>query len=345
MLKLIYNKRKYHRKVIRKALYFHIVCLITLLTVCLTFASWLGVWQNIEQGRLTVAVVLVAGALLVFAATFYSFFRWIFKTASDLERAVNVLQSEAKKTDLEYSDLLSDSKQNLTDLLQILLQREAAAQIITKQAELEVLTSQINPHFLYNTLETIRGQALHSGESKIAETTKALADIFRYSISKKGAMIQLHDELDNIKNYFKIQQIRFDNRFELKLKIDDDVGQIQIPKLLVQPVIENALKHGLEPKSGEGCIVITAFRTEYRLEITVEDDGIGMSVEELTMLNAKLAGAESFIDIQNNNIGLYNINERIKMVYGQEYGISVISARQIGTKVTLSLGIFMSGEV
>src|SRR5699024_9188264 len=129
-----------------------------------------------------------------------------------------------------------------TELLQLLLQREAAAQIMTKEAEINALQSQINPHFLYNTLETIRGQALCCGATSIADATKALAEIFRYNISQKGAMISLKEELANIDAYMRIQSIRFNDRFTLHSDVAEDTLYIQIPKLLVQPVIENALK-------------------------------------------------------------------------------------------------------
>jgi len=333
------KKRGVRRKVVRQALYFQIISNIVILFIVLYFAYQLGGWNAIIQGSITIEAVLAVVTLILYFAATYLFIRWVFKATYDLEKAVNMLQVAAEKDGVDYSDTQIYSRQNLTDLLQILLQREASAQIMAKQAEISILQNQINPHFLYNTLETIRGQALHSGENRIAETTKALADVFRYSISKRGAMIHLSEELANIESYFKIQQIRFDNRFKLELNIDEDVREISIPKLLVQPVIENALKHGLEPKSGKGRVTINAFRTEYRIEIVVEDDGIGIASNELTILNSKLAGADGVGDIQNNNIGLENINDRIKLIYGQDFGISVVSAQNVGTSVTLTLGI------
>ncbi|WP_162611120.1 sensor histidine kinase [Flavonifractor sp. An91] len=121
----------------------------------------------------------------------------------------------------------------------------------------------------------------------------------------------------------------------------EDTLYIQIPKLLVQPVIENALKHGLEVKRGKGNIWISAFRTANRLEIAVEDDGVGISPTILKALNEKLAQgqAERLGSSTTSNIGLANINERIKLIYGTDYGVTVLSAEQQGTRVILSLGI------
>lgn len=255
---------------------------------------------------------------------------------------LNVLEESAREdgTCYEESDGLMRQK-TPTELLQVLLQREAAAQIMTKEAEINALQSQINPHFLYNTLETIRGQALCCGATSIADATKALAEIFRYNISQKGAMISLKEELANIDAYMRIQSIRFNDRFTLHSDVAEDTLYIQIPKLLVQPVIENALKHGLEVKRGKGNIWISAFRTANRLEITVEDDGVGISPTILKRLNEKLAQgqAERLGSSTTSNIGLANINERIKLIYGTDYGVTVLSAEQQGTRVILSLGI------
>lgn len=154
-------------------------------------------------------------------------------------------------------------------------------------------------------------------------------------------MISLKEELANIDAYMRIQSIRFNDRFTLHSDVAEDTLYIQIPKLLVQPVIENALKHGLEVKRGKGNIWISAFRTANRLEIAVEDDGVGISPTILKALNEKLAQgqAERLGSSTTSNIGLANINERIKLIYGTDYGVTVLSAEQQGTRVILSLGI------
>ncbi len=327
---------------------FQLVSTALLFLACLLLARRIGAWQKLfGEGRLTPDNILAVSVILACVVNIYIFVRLIFRTVTDLERLVSTLQEAAERSGANFDDILGDSKySNLTGLLQFLLQREASAQIMTKQAEINALQNQINPHFLYNTLETIRGQALCSGELQIAETTKALADIFRYNISKKGTMIHLAEELANIDSYIKIQRIRFNDKFELDSQVDEDTRNILIPKLLVQPVIENALRHGLEPKSGKGRIVLRAFRTEKRLEISVRDDGIGMPPEKLIGLNQKLsaqyAGNIEAIR-QESNIGLENVNERIKLIYGKDYGVSVLSSQNAGTTVMLSLGI-VSGE-
>ncbi|MDR1668622.1 MAG: histidine kinase [Oscillospiraceae bacterium] len=330
---------------VRAALRFFLAGSVLLFLVCLWLVRRLGIWRLLfGEGRVTPDNVLAIAVILGCVINVFLFVRLIFRIINDLEKLINTLKEAAEKNGANFDDIMGGSKHSsLTGLLQFLLQREAAAQIMTKQAEINALQNQINPHFLYNTLETIRGQALCSGETQIAETTKALADIFRYNISKKGTMIHLTEELANIDSYIKIQRIRFNDKFELVSQIDEDAKEILIPKLLVQPVIENALRHGLEPKSGKGEIILRAFRTEKSLEISVLDDGVGMPPEKLSALNDKLSAqyAGTFGTVENN-IGLENVNERIKLIYGQEYGISVMSAQNAGTKVTLSLGILPS---
>lgn len=324
------------RRSMRRILWVQTVCLLAALAACLCFSARLRVWQGmVEAGGPTPDGILAAASIVVCVVNLGIFIKAVFRTVVELEDAVRVLQG--------YGDEDSLRNKSPAELLQVLLQREAAAQIMSKQAEINALQNQINPHFLYNTLETIRGQALCCGADEIADTTKDLADIFRYNISRKGTMVHLREELANISAYMKIQRIRFSDKFELTADVDPDTLELQIPKLLVQPVIENALKHGLEMKRGKGHIHVRAFRTEHRLEISVEDDGVGMPPEMLAALNEKLShrgdGSIAAISGAGTDIGLVNINDRIRLIYGEEYGVTAISAEHMGTKVTLSLGI------
>lgn len=228
---------------------------------------------------------------------------------------------------------------DLTGLVGKLMQNEYSALIVKKQAEIDALQSQINPHFLYNTLETIRGQAVHCGAKDIAEMTKALAGIFRYSISRRGSEICLEEELNNIDSYIKIQQIRFNNKFDLQKQVDADTLDIKIPKLIIQPIVENALIHALEPKKGFGTIIIRAFRTAGKLIIIVKDDGLGMPIDKMKQLNKTFEKTDFLQEETERSVGLENVNARIKLIYGNDYGVTVISTPSIGTSVTLTLGL------
>ena len=172
--------------------------------------------------------------------------------------------------------------------------RENSAQIFNKQTELTALQSQINPHFLYNTLECIRGQALMDDNLEIARMVEALGAFFRYSISRKGNLVTLKDELDNIDNYMLIQRYRFGNRFSMEVIIDEEDEEAYnclIPRLIIQPIVENAIFHGLEERLEGGRVTIEVIVTEKTLIITVSDNGKGISREQLNKLNAKIRSA------------------------------------------------------
>lgn len=223
--------------------------------------------------------------------------------------------------------------------------REHSVNILDKQAQINALQSQINPHFLYNTLESIRGQALIEGNKEIASIAETLAVFFRYNISQKGYLVTLREEINNIKNYFKIQEYRFEDRFTLELNIDESEGiyDCYIPKLTIQPIVENAIFHGLETKGEKGKVVVKVDRTDNRIIIVVSDDGVGINIETLNGINHKLSDHSSFTENENVNkstssgIALINVNKRIELVFGQDYGLQVYSTQGLGTDVEITL--------
>lgn len=240
-------------------------------------------------------------------------------------------------TQLDTLDTASDSfHQSASDL-------DYVEQITRKQSELDALQSQINPHFLYNTLDSIRGIALSEGIAEIAHMTEALSAFFRYSVSKKSNIVTLEEELRNVDYYFAIQQYRFNNRFVLKkiLAEDPDLLDCALPKLTLQPLVENALYHGLETKIGGGTITVRVTMTERRLIINVVDDGIGIDAATLDALNKHLDSgqpAQPQVDSsRSSGIALINVNQRIKLLYGSAYGITLYSTLELGTDVELVL--------
>ena len=217
-----------------------------------------------------------------------------------------------------------------------------SSRLLKTQAQINALHSQINPHFLYNTLEMIRSQALDRDVPEIADMAETLANMFRYNIGQPQSLATFEQELENVKNYFLIQQYRFQNRFELQIDIDSEDSEIlecQIPRLTIQPIVENAVHHGLERRSGKGMVRISAFLTEQRLIIRISDDGAGMSRTQAEALREKLnAGMDGLITSgTRHGIALVNISERLKLYFGEEYGLSFSSAEQCGTIVELTL--------
>lgn len=219
-----------------------------------------------------------------------------------------------------------------------------------KQAEYLALQNQINPHFLYNTLEGIRSEALIAGVDSIAEMTEALATFFRYTISQVNHLVTLEDELANIENYYYIQQFRFGDKLALSIEYDhdDEMHQLDIlkyrlPKLTLQPIVENSIYHGIERKIGKGHLKIKISLSDERLRIRVSDDGLGMEEEKLQEVNEKLrsiSGDEMTEPAgKKGGIAIVNVNNRIRLLFGEEYGISVYSNVGAGTDVVIDLPI------
>lgn len=225
--------------------------------------------------------------------------------------------------------------------------RSSSAQILDKQTELTALQSQINPHFLYNTLESIRGQALLDDNTEIAKMVEALASFFRYSISRhQSNLVTLRDELANIRNYMLIQRYRFNNRFSLEVIIDEEdeaAYDYLIPRLIIQPVIENAIFHGFEDVLSDGRITIEVMLTETTMILVISDNGKGIDGKTLQKLNDKIHSPQMDLEEEtgagrgqrNTGIALPNIHKRIQLLFGPEYGVNVYSTVGQGTDVEI----------
>lgn len=204
--------------------------------------------------------------------------------------------------------------------------------------EYKLLAGQINPHYLYNTLETIRMKALTAGDREVATAIKILGKTLRYVLENTGTFsTTLGKELDYIENYLSIQKLRFGDRINYELKIQEglEVEHYRILPLLLQPVVENAVIHGLESTGKDGQIQVEiASEEKDQLLLTVSDNGQGMTPEELEELQSKLETPNLNL---KSGIGLYNTNQRIRLFYGEDYGIRVESAPGQGTRVYLLL--------
>lgn len=227
-----------------------------------------------------------------------------------------------------------------------LLDKQNLIQLSTKQAEFLALQNQINPHFLYNTLEAIRGDALCAGLENIAEITEALSTFFRYTITETDNLVTLENELENVENYFMIQRYRFGEKLKMEIHLperEEDVLQLQLPKLTLQPVIENAVFHGLEGKAEGGTVTIEVETTANRVMLSIRDDGLGIPEEDLSKINKKLNHVSvSYINEdkkKHGGIALYNVCRRIKLLFGEEYGIHIFSIVNVGTDVRINIPI------
>ena len=202
-----------------------------------------------------------------------------------------------------------------------------------KDVEFKMLASQINPHFLYNTLETIRMKARTNGETEIEEIVKMLAKIMRRNIQIGDRLVTLKSEIELVEYYLKIQQMRFGDRIKYNIELNCDIDGLKIMPLIVQPIVENAFVHGLEIKEGVGSINITLEKSD-RLRIFCIDDGVGISKEKLVEIYSNL---NDFSNLDRSHIGLSNVNQRIKLLYGDQYGILIDSEVHKGTTVIIEL--------
>lgn len=250
---------------------------------------------------------------------------------------------------------ISKQSEAVIKRMKTIFNKDKLLSISKKEAQYLALQNQINPHFLYNTLEGIRSEAIICGLDSVAEMTEALATFFRYTISHPENLVSLEDELENIENYFYIQQFRFGDRLALKIEYDkgldlarSDILDLKLPKLTLQPLVENAIYHGIERKIGKGHIIIKVTLTDERLIIKVSDDGIGMSKERLQSINTKLKGLslEGREESSKGGIALINVNDRIKLLFGEDYGLYLYSQKGAGTDIEISLPVVRhSGEV
>jgi two-component system sensor histidine kinase YesM len=216
-----------------------------------------------------------------------------------------------------------------------------------RQMQYQALQNQINPHFLYNTLEGIRSEALLSGLESVAQMCESLAEFFRYTISNMEDLVTLEEELRNVETYFYIQRYRFGERLHLCVEYDEnDKPQLKkslIPKLTLQPIVENALIHGIEAKAGDGTVTIKMVLTEKRVLITVSDDGAGMDAERLLQVNRQIQ-ARAVGGKGRGGIAIGNVNNRIKIMFGEAYGLSFYSTAGVGTDVEITIPRAAEGE-
>jgi len=231
------------------------------------------------------------------------------------------------------------SRQLLNKLSKI-IQESNTDDLNRRQAQYQALQNQINPHFLYNTLESIRSEALLSGLQSVAEMCESLATFFRYTISNQENLVTLDEEIQNVKAYFYIQQYRFGSRLHLQVDYEESdypsLLKCKLPKLTLQPIVENAIIHGIEQKLGDGTVTIRMILTGRMLLIKISDDGVGMSEDILRRINQRIANG-MLNNTGKGGLAIGNVDARIKLLFGSAYGIAVFSTQGIGTDVEITL--------
>jgi two-component system sensor histidine kinase YesM len=231
------------------------------------------------------------------------------------------------KSSNEIGELEKDFSIMIKKIKALISQNEEKQKLI-RESELKALQAQINPHFLYNTLETIICMA--KSENDVIRITAALAKLLRIGISKGKELVTIEDEVEHVRSYLIIQKIRYMNKFDYIINIDNNILNYKIIKIILQPLVENAIYHGVKKKLGAGSIKINGNLNGENINLQVIDDGIGMTKERITEVFENDCSK-----FPNSGIGISNVNERIKLYFGNKYGLSCISKENEGTKIDI----------
>ena len=257
----------------------------------------------------------------------------------ELEKSVNAL--EAGELDAEVYLGGSYEIQHLGRSIGVMAKRIQALMkdIVSeheskRKSEFDTLQSQINPHFLYNTLDIIVWMIENEQKQEAVKVVTALARFFRISLSKGRSIIPVRDELEHVRSYLTIQQKRFKNKFTYRIEAQDEVLSLACLKLTLQPLVENAIYHGMEFMDGDGEILVKAERDGERLCITIADNGLGMTAEQVQGL---LTGKTRSASGKGSGIGVKNVNERIRLYFGEDFGLDIRSEPDEGTEILIRL--------
>ena len=311
--------------------------LIVFLLVC--------VLMTVAAGALPVwCLVIALAAVFMMAAVVLV---WIIRPYRRMEENIELFSDGYMATDLEalYDMLPTPASGRMMKQAGRMLDSSEILRMNKRQAQYLALQNQINPHFLYNTLESIRSEALIEGLTSVADMTEALAAFFRYTISKVESLVSVEEELSNCETYFSIQKYRFGERLHLEIECDpeerEEIYQCRLPKLTMQPILENSIIHGTECKIDGGHLKIRLERSGKRLSIMISDDGCGMDAAALAKMNEKLGKSGKVLaeqrEEERGGIALVNVNNRIHLLFGEEYGLHVYSMPGVGTDVEITL--------
>ncbi|QGH36011.1 HAMP domain-containing protein [Gracilibacillus salitolerans] len=286
-----------------------------------------------EVQKLTFVIALIT---LLVGSIFSLFF------ASMITKPVNKLKTlmgnvEEGRFDLRFHSKYTDeigqlgkSYNKMIDEIERLIELVYKEQKSKREAELEILQAQIKPHFLYNTLDTIQWMADEYHATKITELVSALTTLFRIGLNKGKEFITVEEEVEHVKSYLIIQMTRYESKLEYEISMNESLKDYQVLKLILQPLVENAIYHGIRNKRGKGKILINIDTQDGKLLFAVHDTGIGMKSDTLREINNYLKENDSN---ESKGYGLFNVNERIKLSYGTDYGLEVYSEFKKGTTI------------
>ncbi len=289
------------------------------------------IWQNVQLVIVLLVYISIVIATLLIASRMFQ--RYVVNDITSLEANME----EVKKGNRALM-VVSDSKDEIGGLIRgfgsmlaeinRLIKENYENKLSLRKAEMKALQAQINPHFLYNSLSLINWKAIEAGADDISELTLALSSFYRTSLNHGKNVLSVRGEIENVKSYIKIQSFMHDNSFETVVDVDEDILEYETLNLLLQPLVENAIDHGIDMKEdGKGFIKILGRQTANTIVITVEDNGVGMDQKT----------ADNIITFKSKGYGVANVNQRIELFYGKPYGLRIKSEPGKGTKCTITI--------
>lgn len=283
-------------------------------------------------GGIILIVILIVVILGFFIAKHIS--EWIYRPLNKLEGIIEEVGEGSRNISEEFDTseigkIGTKFKMMVNHNLE-LREHLLSSQLKEREAEILLLQAQINPHFLYNTLDSLYCMAMIHEADDMAEMVEALSDTFRLSLNKGNKLILVKDELEHVCSYMRVQDFRYGERFSLDVQVEEEIKDCYILKFILQPFVENAMYHGLEPKLGNGKILVTGKKDGDDLVFTIEDDGIG--IQDISVLE--------------KGYGVRNVKERIALYYGEKYGVWFKSSPGDGTLVTIKIAaVYTKGEI
>ncbi|MEK4511021.1 MULTISPECIES: sensor histidine kinase [Paenibacillus] len=302
--------------------------------------------KGISVLRTTIVVSAIMGTLLFILLSFFLstlITRPVFKlikamrgTRLGILKPIENVSSTMEIKELNYS--YNKMIDNINELIQLVYEKELSR----SHTELKALQAQINPHFLFNTLDVLYWSLLDKDQDQLAEYVVAMSDLFRYTITgpSKGEWVKLQDELEHVKRYMLIMKMRFEDRLDWEIEAPPEFADVELPRLLLQPLVENAVLHGVESKIEPGWIRLTVARDGERIAITVEDNGVGMDEEKLRSLVEGLESGE-VSSSKDSGVGIANVQRRLQLFFNNEQSavLSIDSRKGKGTRISIQIPV------
>ena len=313
-----------------------------------TVVDCTNVKELLSKSRLAQSVYVLTAIILVIVALLFSRFM-----ARSITLPIQKLRDSMKKVqegDFSVSDVVVDSKNEIGSLtksfdvmthrIHELMEQNVHEQEEKRKSELKALQSQINPHFLYNTLDSIIWMAEGKKNEEVVLMTASLARLLRQSISNEDEVVPIANEVEYARGYLTIQKMRYKDKLEFQIEVDSSILYIPLIKLVLQPIIENAIYHGLKYKESKGLLIVKGFMKDGNAVLQVIDDGVGMDEETLAHIYDKHK-----VNYHSNGVGVYNVQKRLKLYYGEDYGITYTSELGKGTTATITIPGRQEGQI